>query len=217
MRRPVSVALDASGNIYVADMISNVIRKVDASGRITTAAGTGVQEPDIQPTPPYADAGDDGPATGAFLSLPFSLAADANGNVFVSDYGDGHVRKIAAAAAYFAGTGSGPLSSRSISIDVAPPASMLGKTGSIFVAGVLPSGRIYLRNASGWEPFNASAPAAFRSGKLATVNAQIASNLDLNGLSGTAIWVGYGQGSTVAASLQDSLTNFTYLPVYRIQ
>ena len=64
------VALDASGNVYIADTSNNRIRKVTVStGIITTFAGTG--------TDSYS--GDNGPATSATLWCPSSVAFDASG------------------------------------------------------------------------------------------------------------------------------------------
>lgn len=81
---PTGLAIDASGNIYIADGGNNRIRKVDTSGTITTIAGTG--------TAGYS--GDDGPALQATFNQPFGLALDSTGNLFISDIGNSVVRKI---------------------------------------------------------------------------------------------------------------------------
>ena len=94
---PSSVAADAVGNIYVADTRNHRIRKIDASGVISTLAGTGED----------GDRGDSGPATEAQLCLPAGVAADAAGNVYVADTWNHRIRKINASGVIstIAGTG----------------------------------------------------------------------------------------------------------------
>jgi sugar lactone lactonase YvrE len=82
-----SIALDAPGNIYIADWSNHRIRKVDFStGIITTIAGTG--------TPGYN--GDGIPATSAQISYPGGVAVDKQGNVYIGEYSGYRIRKIAA-------------------------------------------------------------------------------------------------------------------------
>ena len=81
---PTSVAVDASGNIYIADAANNAIRKVDKSGIITTVAGTGVK----------GYFGDGGPAVGAGLDYPTSVAVDASGNIYIGDTNNYCIRKV---------------------------------------------------------------------------------------------------------------------------
>src|SRR5665213_3024231 len=85
LRTPIAVAVDAHGNLYIADQQDNRIRKVDPSGIITTYAGTGI--------PGYS--GDRGPAMNAELNFPTGLALDAKGNLYVADAGNFVVRRIA--------------------------------------------------------------------------------------------------------------------------
>ena len=73
---PTGVVVDAGGNLYIADTGDQRIRKVTASGTITTIAGNG----DVGST------GDDGPATSATLSGPSSIALGNGGDIFVSDH-----------------------------------------------------------------------------------------------------------------------------------
>lgn len=80
---PVAVAVDPSGNVYIADGTDRV-RKVDTKGTITTFAGI---------TNTQGATGDGGPATAATLQNPNGLAADSAGNVYISDFG-GRVRKV---------------------------------------------------------------------------------------------------------------------------
>ncbi len=86
--RPFRIAVDASGNIYIADFDNNVIRKVDAAtGIIKTIAGTG--------TAGYS--GDNGPATSATMDRPSALALNAAGDLFFFDFGKNVLRKVSAA------------------------------------------------------------------------------------------------------------------------
>jgi sugar lactone lactonase YvrE len=80
---PYAVALDANGNIYIADAWNNRIRKVN-SGTITTAAGNG--------TSGYL--GDGGLATSAQLNAPRGICSDPCGNLYISDYYNHEVRKV---------------------------------------------------------------------------------------------------------------------------
>lgn len=81
---PEGVAVDAAGNLYIADTFDNVVRKVTPDGVISTIAGFG--------TPGYG--GDGGPAIQAKLNRPRAVAVDANGNVYVADTDNGVLRKI---------------------------------------------------------------------------------------------------------------------------
>jgi len=80
---PSGVAVDGSGNLYIADSHNHRIRKVSA-GIITTIAGTG--------TPGFS--GDGGAATAAELSLPSGVAVDATGNVYIADTNNHRIREV---------------------------------------------------------------------------------------------------------------------------
>jgi sugar lactone lactonase YvrE len=82
---PAGVAVDAAGNVYVADRNNNCIRKITSDGAVTTFAGKG---PD---NPGYVDAikGSDAKFKG-----PSDVAIDAAGNIYVVDSGNNRVRKI---------------------------------------------------------------------------------------------------------------------------
>src|SRR6266496_908202 len=85
---PVSVCVDAMGNVYIAEVFSGItsrIRKINATtGVITTIAGNGI----------YAYGGDGGPATNASLFNPASVCVDPIGTVYITEYDDSRIRKI---------------------------------------------------------------------------------------------------------------------------
>ncbi|MEQ1886904.1 MAG: BACON domain-containing carbohydrate-binding protein [Bryobacteraceae bacterium] len=80
---PYGVAVDANGNIYIADTYNNRIRVV-SNGTITTFAGNGAQ----------GFAGDGGFATAAQLNQPQGIAVDAAGNVYIGDTGNNRIRMV---------------------------------------------------------------------------------------------------------------------------
>jgi sugar lactone lactonase YvrE len=86
---PSGVAVDASGNVYIADAGNNLIRKVSTKGIMTTLAGTGA----VCASPTSA-CGDGGPAKSAQFNNPYAVATDKTGNVYVADTGDNRVRAI---------------------------------------------------------------------------------------------------------------------------
>jgi uncharacterized protein (TIGR03437 family) len=86
---PQGLALDGQGNLYIADSKNNRVRMVNASGVISTFAGTGAVSPGGANT-----FNDGGLAINALLRLPGGLAVDSKGNVYIADTGDNLIREV---------------------------------------------------------------------------------------------------------------------------
>ncbi|EFL31779.1 NHL repeat-containing protein [Streptomyces viridochromogenes DSM 40736] len=97
---PRGVAVDAGGNLFIADCNNHRVRRVDAATRqITTVAGTGIA----------GFNGDNQPAVNAQLNSPIGVAVDAGGNLFITDFNNQRVRRVDAATRQIttvAGTGT---------------------------------------------------------------------------------------------------------------
>ncbi|MBZ5619341.1 MAG: hypothetical protein LAQ69_11555 [Acidobacteriia bacterium] len=91
------IALDRFGNLYLSDTDHHRVRKVSSAGVITTVAGTGAA----------GFSGDGGPATSAQLNLPYGLAVDPGGSVYVADLGNQRVRRIDPSGAIMTVAGTG--------------------------------------------------------------------------------------------------------------
>ena len=108
---PSGVAVDDSGNIYIADTWNQRIRRVDTSGIITTIAGTG----EFKESPTFYEgriggySGDGGPAVGARLNFPRAVAVDGSGNLYIADDGNHLIRRVDTGGIIttIAGTGEG--------------------------------------------------------------------------------------------------------------
>ncbi|GAB3510321.1 hypothetical protein GCM10027341_48610 [Spirosoma knui] len=99
LNTPRGVAVDGAGNIYIAEVNNHRIRKVTAStGVISTVAGNGLA----------GFAGDGSAATSARLNLPFGVAVDGVGNIYIADSENSCIRKVTVATGVIstvAGTG----------------------------------------------------------------------------------------------------------------
>ncbi len=95
LQGPAGVAVDGSGNLYIADYGNNRIRKV-SGGTITTIAGDGTQQ----------SSGDGGLSTAAELNQPISVAVDATGDLYIAESGSGLIRKVNIAGTIYTVAGS---------------------------------------------------------------------------------------------------------------
>ncbi len=83
-RNPQGLTMDLAGNVFVADSLNQVIRKVSPSGLVSTIAGTG--------SAGYS--GDGGLATNATLNTPTGITMDAAGDLFIADQGNSLIRRV---------------------------------------------------------------------------------------------------------------------------
>lgn len=134
---PTGLALDGSGNLYIADTGNSCVRKISSSGIITTAAGQcGV-------ILGWSGRGDNGPATKALLNTPSGIATDNKGNLYIADLNDNSVRKVdssgnistlVGAGTYSGYSGdNGPASKAQIN---GPTAVTVDSAGNVYIADV---------------------------------------------------------------------------------
>ena len=100
---PQGIAVDAQGNVYVGDAFNHRIRKITPAGVVSTLAGSGPST--------YAGSNGggyvDGPGNTARFKGPSGVAVDAQGTVYVADYGNERIRKISPAGVVSTLAGSG--------------------------------------------------------------------------------------------------------------
>jgi sugar lactone lactonase YvrE len=162
---PFGVALDATGNIFIADSKANKVRRVDAlTNAITTFAGTGTA----------GFSGNGQAATSAQLSAPSAVAVNSSGTLYIADFGNNLIRKVApnGIISTYAGGGSnatisGSMSSVSISLSN-PSGIALDVAGNLYIADrgnhrvlkVDTAQNVSLFAGSGVPGFNGDGPAA---------------------------------------------------------
>jgi uncharacterized protein (TIGR03437 family) len=130
LETPMSVAADQSGNIYIADIGANKIRRIAPDGTISTFAGTGTA----------GFSGDGGLATAAQLSSPSAVGVDPHGSVLIADTGNNRMRKVTSDGVIdtMAGTGTAGLSGDGGAAYLAalngPDSVAIGSDGTAYVA-----------------------------------------------------------------------------------
>ena len=125
---PTGVAVDGSGNVYVADSGNNNIRKITSAGVVTTLAGTAGNQGST-----------DGTGSAASFGHPYSVAVDASGNVYVADQYNDTIRKITSAGVVTTLAGTALLSGSadgtgSAARFAAPQGVAVDVSGNVYVA-----------------------------------------------------------------------------------
>lgn len=123
---PNGLAIDATGNVYVADYSNNVIRKITPKGEVSIFAGTGT------------GGSTNGASTSASFNNPTAVAIDGSGNLYVADYGNHKIRKITVSGVVSTLAGSGTKGSAD-GTDIgasfnAPKGIAVDASGAIYVA-----------------------------------------------------------------------------------
>lgn len=130
LNRPFSVAVDDGGNLYIADRLNNMVRKVAVDGNITSIAGNGIA----------GSGGDGSTATDAQLNSPTGVAVDEEGNIYIADLGNHCIRKVSSTGIIttIAGTGIPGYNGDGVPATAAqltgPRGVSVDKHGNIFVA-----------------------------------------------------------------------------------
>ena len=124
---PYGVAVDRAGNVYVADTLNNIVRKISPSGEVTTLAGAPGQEGRV-----------DGTSAIARFNEPFGVAVDDAGNVYVADASNNAIRKVTSAGvvttlAGGGGAGSSDGTGSAARLDE-PRGVAIDVTGTLYVA-----------------------------------------------------------------------------------
>ena len=138
---PAGLAVDGSGNVFVADYGSSTIRKITSAGAISTVAGTGT----------WGYAGDGGAASKATLANPVGVALDNAGNLFIADSGSNTIRKIGTDGNIR--TVLSNVSPQSIAADAAGNVYFVETTAPL-VRELLPSGSVITIAGTGVTGFN---------------------------------------------------------------
>jgi len=124
---PYGVAVDASGNIYIADSYNQRIRKVAANGTITTVAGTNGS----------GYSGDGGAAINSMLNCAWGVAVDSSGNLYIADTWNSRIRKVATSGIITTVAGGGYGGDGSVAIKASlsyPEGAAVDSLGNLYIA-----------------------------------------------------------------------------------
>ena len=130
MATPAQVAIDPAGDLYIASYTGHRVFRMDASGKLSTIAGTGA--------PGFS--GDGRPAKGASLNSPTGVALDSKGNLLITDSGNNRIRRVDSVTGIITtvvGNGSTTafdgVPATSSGLDLARPQSDVPIPGTVFV------------------------------------------------------------------------------------
>lgn len=143
IRQPAGIALDGSGNIYISDNFNNRIRKVDASGNISTVAGNG--------TGGYS--GDGGAATAAMINRPTGITTDGSGNIYFADESNHVIRKVTVSTGVISTVAGNGIAGYSVGVATGaslkqPKDVAVDASGNIYIADWM-NHRVRMVNTSG--------------------------------------------------------------------
>jgi uncharacterized repeat protein (TIGR01451 family) len=147
LNHPAALAMDAAGNLYIADTNNQRIRKITTGGTITTVAGNGSM---------CCNLGDGGPATSAQLNNPSGVAVDAAGYLYIADTGEQLVRKVdlSGTITTIAGSGYGYSGDGGLAVNANfenPAGVFVDASGNVYVAD-LNNNAIRLLTPTGTQP-----------------------------------------------------------------
>lgn len=124
LNRPTDVKVDRAGNIYISDMSNHRVRRIDPQGIITTFAGDG--EPGRGP--------DGVPAASSSLNMPTGLALDANGRLYIVDWGNFLIRRVSSNGEPAIRSG-GAVNAASFAAGPVAPGSLISIVGTALTSG----------------------------------------------------------------------------------
>jgi sugar lactone lactonase YvrE len=117
---PGGLRFDSAGNLYFADTLAQVVRRIDTFGTITTVAGNGIA----------GFSGDGGSATAATLNFPRDIALDPAGNLYIADVNNFRVRKVNTLGVISTAVGGGVLIAN---LDL-PTTLTFDSSGNLYIA-----------------------------------------------------------------------------------